>query len=886
MKKVTFIALFIMIAIFAIAQSPFYFNYQAAVRNNQNQVLANQNVSLKFSILENSETGTVVFTETHNTQSSALGIVNLQIGKGQNQTGSLSSLNWKNKAYWLKVEMDDTGGNNYKEMGISQLVSVPYALHAETATYVDDADANPQNELQTLSFNTANNELSISNGNSITIPTGGTDADADPQNEIQTLSKNGNTISLSKNGGSVTDEVDDADANPQNELQTLSFNSANNELSISNGNSVTIPTGGTDADADPKNEIQTLSKNGNIISLSKNGGSVTDAVDDADADPQNELQNLSLAGNTLSISKGNQVDLSYFESYWKKTSSWKPNGIEHIGPVFMDTVFVDWQLKVGDNNPYGTQIYQKNFFMNDNVLNTNLSLNANTLEFEEDANIDYSKLSKDSLFFRFDPGGLVWPITSTLGSNGLKSQSLINESHLDAYGLNIKDDQYESFWNNKEWGIKQQLSTSDIFDRISIKPDNLIMYNDAKWKYIQLGKDPDFGTGMLKIMDMGGNGEKAHIVGSDSYDGGGAMFHLLGLDGNIKAEMETPDDIGLLSLYGRNDSRLIFAVSDGMYGGGYMEMCDTLSQAQIAMWVDRDRVPIGLTNQDTVISMGHIYSSEDIASISFQSVEEDSIHSEMNNGGFITDGTLILSKDPLIRYPDPFVFYIIDPVTIIKKGEADEAIAEFYGKNGNLNAKIFAQSPGLSDDADYGAVYVYNDQGIAQAGIEVEPNTGNGIVWGNSKQFRIPYPDKPDKEIVYASIEGPETAVYARGTATLKAGEAYVQLPDYFTSISNTKSMTVILTPLDWDTYGLAAIEKSEKGFKVKELKGGKGNFAFDWEVKAVRKGYEDFKVVRDKPVKKECDSKKVYRKNQRSNKHPGKILNYKYLRKQNIISQ
>jgi hypothetical protein len=49
------------------------------------------------------------------------------------------------------------------------------------------------------------------------------------------------------------------------------------------------------------------------------------------------------------------------------------------------------------------------------------------------------------------------------------------------------------------------------------------------------------------------------------------------------------------------------------------------------------------------------------------------------------------------------------------------------------------------------------------------------------------------------------------------------------------------------DTYGLAVVEKNEKGFRVKEFKGGKGNFDFDYEVKAVRKGYEGFEPVRRK---------------------------------------
>jgi hypothetical protein len=59
---------------------------------------------------------------------------------------------------------------------------------------------------------------------------------------------------------------------------------------------------GTDADTDPTNEIQTISKTGNILTLSRSGGSVN--VDDADADLMNEIQILSISGSNLSLSKG------------------------------------------------------------------------------------------------------------------------------------------------------------------------------------------------------------------------------------------------------------------------------------------------------------------------------------------------------------------------------------------------------------------------------------------------------------------------------------------------------------------------------------------------------------------------------------------------------
>jgi len=59
-----------------------------------------------------------------------------------------------------------------------------------------DADADPTNEIQTLSFDVATNKISLTDGGEITIPTGGTDADADPTNEIQDISLLGTELTI------------------------------------------------------------------------------------------------------------------------------------------------------------------------------------------------------------------------------------------------------------------------------------------------------------------------------------------------------------------------------------------------------------------------------------------------------------------------------------------------------------------------------------------------------------------------------------------------------------------------------------------------------------------------------------------------------------------
>ncbi|MFK7933179.1 MAG: T9SS type A sorting domain-containing protein, partial [Saprospiraceae bacterium] len=110
---------------------------------------------------------------------------------------------------------------------------------------------------------------------------------------------------------------------------------------------------------------------------------------------------------------------------------------------------------------------------------------------------------------------------------------------------------------------------------------------------------------------------------------------------------------------------------------------------------------------------------------------------------------------------------------------------------------------------------------------------------------RIPHPEKSEHEIWYASLEGPEAGAYERGTAELENGRVFVPFSEHFQLVVNHQTMTVQLTPRYSDTYGLAVVKVTKKGFWVEELKNGGGSFAFDWNATAVRKGHEEYRVIR-----------------------------------------
>jgi len=114
------------------AQLPEKMSYQAVIRDGSNNLVTDQAVGLRLSILQGSADGGMVYNETQNPTTNANGLIAIEIGGNE----KFSLLDWTNGPYFLKTEVDPTGGTNYTITGTSQLLSVPYAFHAKTAEKV------------------------------------------------------------------------------------------------------------------------------------------------------------------------------------------------------------------------------------------------------------------------------------------------------------------------------------------------------------------------------------------------------------------------------------------------------------------------------------------------------------------------------------------------------------------------------------------------------------------------------------------------------------------------------------------------------------------------------------------------------------------------------
>jgi hypothetical protein len=226
------------ISLSSFGQAPEGFKYQAVVRDAGNLILNNQAVGMRMTIQQGSIGGTTVYQETFSPTTNAYGLVNLEIGSGTPVSGDFATIDWANGPYFIETAVDVTGGTSYAVMGTSQLMSVPYALHAKTAEnvindQVDDADADPTNELQNWSnlpgipanididatddfsgdYNDLTNQPTIptvpTNVSAFTNDAGylTTEVDGSVTNELQTISRTGTTVTLSNGGGTFEDSV-------------------------------------------------------------------------------------------------------------------------------------------------------------------------------------------------------------------------------------------------------------------------------------------------------------------------------------------------------------------------------------------------------------------------------------------------------------------------------------------------------------------------------------------------------------------------------------------------------------------------------------------------------------------------------------------------------
>lgn len=783
------IVLFLTISNIAFSQStPQSFKYQAVARDADNNPLENENLDIRLAIVEDDAiNGTEIYQEEHQVITTKLGLFSLNVGEGAVSVGDFEGIDWGSHKYFLRVEMKMAGQLDFLLMGTAPLLSVPFALHAKTVEDKDDADADPTNEMQTLVFDPSENKLSISGGNTVTIPMGGMDADADPENEIQRLEIDTDTVDLDTtfllplkliltNPADTTeqDTVRFFDRNPFNELQDLysdwdyffpahagisemdlkltnssappetvdadAFNEFQDlKITPDGENSILdiITPGGviwswvTIKDTDAKNEIQQLAKNGNVIGLNKGGGAVV-LLDD---DPNNELQKLSKEGNLIKLDKngGNVID----------------------------------EVDDADADP------------------------TNELQ------------TIELMSFPYTPSGEKLRLTLKDPTGGAQFVEWENDY---------------APWNEIQ-ELKKEGNVIKLYNNSITIPFSEVVLNDD---------DPT-----NELQDWG----SLPGIPGDFSDG---VDNVDDDDNDPINEIQTISKAGNLISLSKN--------------GGQILLNDDDPTNELQSWLTLPLIPPGFG--DGVDDEGPWEENPSTQTVTYEG--------KAAAGSFCTTSGSVVADDTGISRYQPSTGKNVSNICLEEYGNSvsgkiellfDEILAmekkacahgagqlNAFGANGDFNVTLNH----VNGFPNHGLLGVVDGNNWMQAGAFID-DFGLGVIFGDIKNFRMEHPKDPNKEIWYASLEGPEAAAYERGTAQLENGAAFVPFSPHFQEVVNADEMTVMLTPLSAETYGLAVIKKTMEGFFVKELAKGRGNFEFDWEVKAVRKGYEDYKVIREK---------------------------------------
>lgn len=267
------------------AQAPNKINYQGIARNGDGSPLGNKSLTLRLSILDGLPNGGSLYTETHNQTTNAFGLYSLGVGTGAVVSGSFTTINWASGDKFLKIELDPNGGNNFIEMGTSQLLSVPLALYANHSGNAANATnaINAANAVNSTTAATAN-ALAPS---AIISPhqisgTGATVGQILKWDGSKWIPKNDSLggSGTSDNWGTQsvsTDATLSGNGTLSNQLKLASQGAMNGQTLKWNGISW-IPSNDNifDGDSSLMNEIQTLSKSGDSIILSKSGGFAID----------------------------------------------------------------------------------------------------------------------------------------------------------------------------------------------------------------------------------------------------------------------------------------------------------------------------------------------------------------------------------------------------------------------------------------------------------------------------------------------------------------------------------------------------------------------------------------------------------------------------------
>lgn len=144
MKKLSFIFLFTFTSVVYLfgQSSPHGMKYQAVARDIKGEILANSKIELRISLHSTSSLrNDTHYSETHTITTSELGLFSIAVGDGTKESGNFESIPWSTLNIWMEIQIKSKGETKFTSISNSQLLAVPYAFHAITASKLSDNGA-------------------------------------------------------------------------------------------------------------------------------------------------------------------------------------------------------------------------------------------------------------------------------------------------------------------------------------------------------------------------------------------------------------------------------------------------------------------------------------------------------------------------------------------------------------------------------------------------------------------------------------------------------------------------------------------------------------------------------------------------------------------------
>ncbi len=768
----TFIILFIVSATMS-AQAPEKMSYQGVARDADGTLITDTAIGLQISILETTGTGTAVYVETHTPTTNTNGLFTIEVGAGSVVSGDFATIAWASDSYFLKSEIDPTGGTSYSIEGTHQLLSVPYALYANSAGSGNTLDQ-AYNEEMTTSPTTRT--INADDGSIEIVATGNRALEivADPATAFNALH-----ITAAGAGTGITIEHEGT-ANSMNIIPTgsgkgLDINNSgtNRALDVENSNVANISEVvriDNDGLGDAVRLDNEESGGGDALNIINDGGGDAITIDNAGAGDAIFVDNTDSAGS-FAISVNNDGGLAAVDI------------LNDGGGAAMDIE--------NDGGGHGIGVVQSGAGNGINVLNDGIGIGLNIENGVTDPLQGGSTRAAAGEAFKVFQGGAGRAVF-------VDNAGMANGLHV----FNGNPANAASAVKIEQGGAGTALEIDNGGPGKAAHFFNAVPLNAAE---VLLASTSGVGNVGLFVSEDNNANFASTLVANNMANGIAGEFLIMD---------EATDKV--------NDKPIIFASSNGLGGGLFIDITNALDGVD--------------TNSEPAISATHRGFGNG-AFLETPKSDNTSSTLEIKNNGAGHGAHIDSYDNPGVNVESTLYVEQANPSTVPAMGRTAVFDLHPAGTSADSAVLIRSGATAAGSSAlRVIAADVTKLAGVFEGDVEVSSDlTVGGMFAAAAKAFKIDHPLDPDnKFLVHNSIESNERVnIYSGNITTNGEGYATVQLPEYMTALNTDfKYQLTIVDKSFAQAIIWEPIESESNSFVIKT---NTPNIGVSWQITGTR---------------------------------------------------